>query len=372
VTRGFSVAFLVLVCWTARIFARDPSLLKSLPSYQSEQQVAGTIRIWGNDQMAKIMRYWEEGFRKHQPGIRFETNLQGPASAIGGLFTGAADAAFTGTDVWPIDIEGFDETFKYKPFGIQVLTGSLDVPNRDFALVVFVHKDNPLTRFTLKQLDAIFGGEHRRGFRNIRTWGDLGLKGEWADKPIHTYGFGTTSWGLRSFFEDAVMVGSFKWNCDIQEFSDLRQPDGSLTDAGQRIVDAVAEDRYAIGYSGLLYKNPLAKPVALGPAMTKDRYGVAYASQLYKNQLARPLALAPQDGGPYFEPTKKNILQRNYPLTRTISMFINRAPGTPINPRLKEYLRYILSQEGQEGVVREGGYLPLNGDVVRKERRKLE
>jgi phosphate transport system substrate-binding protein len=140
------------------------------------------------------------------------------------------------------------------------------------------------------------------------------------------------------------MGGSLKWNCDMQEFSDVRKPDGSLTDAGQRIVDAVAKDRYGIAYSGLPYKNPLAKPVAL----------------------------APQDGGLYFEPTKENVIERKYPLTRTISIFINRAPGTSIDPKVKEFLRYILSREGQEAVVRDGGYLPLNGDIVREERRKLE
>ena len=369
----FHVVFLALVCWSAGVFAQDSgNLLNSLPSYMPEQQVIGTIRIWGNDQADKIVNYWEEGFRKRHPGIHFETSLRGTASAIGGLYTGAADVALTGSDVWPIDIEGFDETFHYKPFGIEVFTGSLDVPDRDFALGIFVHKDNPISHLTLTQLDAIFGGEHRRGTKNIRTWGELGLTGEWAEKTIHVYGFGVSSRGLASFFEDAVMVGSFKWNCDMQEVSDLRQPDGSLTDAGQRIVDTVAKDRYGIGYSGLVYENPIARTVALAPAMTKDRYGIAYSSQLYKNQLSRPLALVPQDSGPYFRPTKENVMQRKYPLTRTISIFINRAPGTPIDPKLREYLRYILSREGQEAVVRDGGYLPLNQDAVRIERKKLE
>src|SRR5438552_3044018 len=121
--RTLRVAFLALVCWTASVFAQDPgSLLKSLPSYQPEWRVTGTIRIWGNEHTSGIVKYWEEGFGKYHPGIRFETNLRGTSSAIGGLYTGAADVALTGSDVWPIDIEGFDETFHYKPFGIEVLT----------------------------------------------------------------------------------------------------------------------------------------------------------------------------------------------------------------------------------------------------------
>ncbi len=369
--RRLRIVFLASACWAISAFAQDPNvLLKSLLPYQPEKKITGTIRIWGNKHMQGIVKHWEDGFSKYHPDVRFETNLRGTASAIGGLYTGAADIALTGRDTWPVDIDGFEETFQYKPFAIEVSTGSRDARDRDFALVVFVHKDNPLSHLTLAQLAAIFGGDFRRGSKAIRTWGDLGLKGEWADEPIHTYGFSPANREFARFFEDAVMVGSRKWNCDMHGFSDLRQPDGSLSEAGQQIVDAVAKDRYGIAYSRLLYKNPLAKPLALAPAMAKDLYGIEYSIEMYKHPV-RKLS-APRDDGPYYAPTKANLIQRTYPLTGAVSIFINRAPGTPIDPKIREYLLYVLSREGQEAVIRDGGYLPLNGVVAMAERRKLE
>jgi phosphate transport system substrate-binding protein len=273
-------------------------------------------------------------------------------------------------DLWPVDIDGFEETFSYKPFGVEVFTGSLDARNRDPALVIFVHKENPLGHLTLAQVDAIFGGDLRRGSNAIRTWGDLGLQGEWSAKPIQKYGYSPSNRKIARFFEDAVMVGSRKWNCEMHSFDDVKQPDGSLMEAGQQIVDAVAKDPYGIAYSSLVYKNPMAKPVALAPAMANDKYGVVYSIEMYKRPRAKQLL--PQDRGPYFEPTKANVIQGKYPLTRTIAIFINRAPGTPIDPKIKEYIRFVLSKEGQDAVIRDGGYLPLNREVVIEGRKKLE
>jgi phosphate transport system substrate-binding protein len=195
----------------------------------------------------------------------------------------------------------------------------------------------------LTQVDAIFGNEHRRGPKNIRTWGELGLTGEWKDKPIHVYGF-STSRGFAVFFQSAVLNDSHKWNCELKEFADVRQPDGKLLDGGQRILDALKNDPYGIAYSNLRYMNPQVKP----------------------------LALAAVDGGTYYEATKENLIQRNYPLTRFITTFINRAPGKPVDPKVKEFLRYILSRDGQEAIVRDGKYLPLSEDSIREQLRKLD
>jgi phosphate transport system substrate-binding protein len=368
--RIFWVLF-AITHWATLAFAQDlVGLLKSMPPYQPHQQVTGIIRIWGEKQMQDIVNQWEVGFGAREPGVRFETNLRGAASAIGGVYTGAADIALTDGDFSPGDVEGFEETFQYKPFRVEACTGSLDVRNGDSALVVFVHKDNPLSHLTLAQVDAIFDGDLRRGSKVIRTWGDLGLKDGWASMPIHTYGYSPRNREFARFFEDAVMAGSRKWNCDLHGFSDHRQPNGSLIEAGQQIVDAVAKDRYSIGYSSLLYRNRLAKSVALAPAMTKDRYGIRYSIEMYKHPVVK--SFAPEDVGPYFEPTKNNLIQRNYPLTRTVSMIINRIPGGQIKPVIKEFLRYVLSREGQNAVAHNGEYLPLNKSIVMDQRRKLE
>jgi phosphate transport system substrate-binding protein len=320
----------------------------SLPAYQPQQTVTGTLRLWGHgspttDFMGKLVRSWEDGFRKYQPGIQFENRMYGTASAMGALYTGVGDMAIMGREIWPYEVTTFDKIFHYEPLGVDITTGSLDIRNMDFALNVFVHKDNPLARLTMKEVDAVFGSEHRRGPRNMRTWGDLGLAGDWKDQPIHVYGFPVRR-GFAIFFQDAALGGSHKWNCDLKEFADLKQPDGSLLDGGKQILDALAQDRYGIAYSNL-------------------RYG---------NAQVKPLALATTDGGPFYEATKENLIQRKYPLTRFITTFVNRAPGRPLDPKVKEFLRYILSSEGQQAIVRDGNYLPLSAESVKEQLRKLD
>jgi phosphate transport system substrate-binding protein len=318
-------------------------LLKSLPSYQPKQQVSGTIRIWGHgnrnrDFVSGLVKCWEGGFRKYQPHVKFEIQLRGNASAIGGLYTEAADIAFMGREIWPIEADGYEQGLGYKPFSVEAATGSLADRNHDFALVIFVHRENPLSRMTLAQLDAIFGADHRRGSKNVGTWGELGLTGEWKDKPIDLYGFAIDS-DVSQFFEQAVLNGSRKWNCKLQEFAN-RPGD----DAGQEILDALA----------------------------KDRYGIAFSSLAYSNEQVKPLAIASREGGPFYAATPEALIAREYPVTRAPYMFIRRAPGQPIDPKIDEFLHYVLSRDGQEAVIRDGGYLPLNADLLLRQREKLQ
>jgi phosphate transport system substrate-binding protein len=321
--------------------------LESLTHYQRQQNVSGVIRIWGHgspkhDFMGQLMKAWEEGFRKFQPAVQIENRMYGTASAIGALYTGAADLAILGEEIHAPAAAAFERVNHYPPLGIEIATGSLDVRNFDYAHVFFVHEENPLSQMTLTQLDAIFGSEHRRGPHNIRTWGELGLRGEWASKPIAPYGWRLDD-DFATYLQDALLVGSHKWNCDLREFKHINNPDGSIYDHGQQILDALAKDRYGIAVSNLRYMNPQVKP----------------------------LALAISDGEPYFAATKENLIQRKYPFTRIIPAFINRAPGRPVDPKVKEFLRYILSYEGQE-IVRKGGYLPLNAASIREQLKKLK
>jgi phosphate transport system substrate-binding protein len=317
--------------------------LDSLPSYQPVQAVAGTIRVWGDDQMAAVMKSWQAGFRKHHRAAQFETKLIGTGTGMAGLYTGVADLALMGRESTPSEVMAFEWVFRYKPVGVEVATGSLDVTGKTFALGVFVNKDNPLAQLTLAQLDAIFGGEHLRGARNARTWGDLGLTGEWRDKPITPYGYDAET-NTGGFFKRAVLGGSDKWSCALKEFDDMKQPDGSLLDGSQRILDALA----------------------------RDRYGIAYANPRYRNAQVRAIPLATQDGSSFYQATKENLIARKYPLMRVVSIYINRAPGKPVDPKVKEFLRYVLSREGQQAVAREGDFLPLTTDAVSAELRKLD
>src|SRR5260370_1994534 len=189
---------------------------ESLPHYQPRQNVAGVIRIWGHgspkhDFMGKLTKYWEDGFRQHQPGIRIENRMYGTASAIGALYTGAADMTILGEDIHAPPAAAFERVMRYPPLEIDIATGSLDVRNFDYAHVFFVHKDNPITKLTLTQLDAIFGSEHRRGTRNIRTWGELGLTGEWADQPTTPYGWRLDD-DFATYLQDALLGGRHRVN----------------------------------------------------------------------------------------------------------------------------------------------------------------
>src|ERR1700730_7574959 len=343
----FQRLFIISVMLALVVATSQAQDLETLLHYQPQQSVKGTIRIWGDGSpkhnfMGMLMKYWEDGFRKYQPEIQIENRMYGTASAIGALYTGAADLTILGEEIHAPAAAAFERVLHYPPLGIEIATGSLDVRNFDYAHVFFVHKDNPLSKLTLAQLDAIFGSEHRRGPRNIPTWGELGLTGEWADKPITPYG-GRIDDDFALYLEDALLGGSHKWNCDLREFRHINNPDGSIYDHGQQILDALAKDRYGIAVSNLRYMNPQVKPISL----------------------------AVKDGGPYYDATEENLINRKYPFTRIIPAFINRKPGQPVDPKVREFLRYLLSYEGQHDV-RESGYLPLNQESIRAQLKKID
>ncbi len=335
-----AISWIVILLCVVAVRAQN---VDSRPRYQVGQTVDGAIRIWGDEQMDAVMKRWQASFQKHHPNVRFETKLLGTGTGMAGLYSGVADVALLGRDATSSEIMAFEWVFRYKPLGVEVATGSLDVPSKTFAIGILVNQDNPLTKLTLTQLDAIFGSEHRRGTRNTRTWGDLGLTGDWKDKPINVYGYDAET-NTGSFFKHAVFNGSDKWNCELNEFADSKQPNGSLLDAGQRISEALAHDRYGIAYSNLRYVNRQVKAVSI--SLTDD--------------------------GPFYEATKENLIQRKYPLTRAVSIYVNRAPGQLLDPKVKEFLRYILSQEGQREVAQDRDFMRLSDATAREQMRKLE
>jgi phosphate transport system substrate-binding protein len=320
------------------------------PPYHTRGELAGTIRIWGHgaydskrDFIGALVRAWEQGFQQFQPGVHFENHLVGTAAAIGALYTGRGDLALMGREIWPPEIAAFKEVFGYPPTGIDVVTGSFDVRNRDYALVVFVHQGNPLLGLTLAQLRSVFAVPDSPDARAARTWGDLGLTGPWRDRPIHRYGL-PISRGFARFFEQRVFGGAELWQPSLREFADLKGSKGGAADGGQRMLDAMAGDPDSIGYAGLLYHNPDVRPVAL----------------------------AESAGTPYVEPTVATVTDHSYPLTRMVTMFLNRPPDKPVDPKLREFLRYVLSRQGQQAVVRYGrGYLPILAPAAARQLDKL-
>jgi phosphate transport system substrate-binding protein len=308
------------------------------PPYEPEGTVSGRVRIWGHgaydrkrDFIGALVRAWEQGFNQFQPAVRFDNHLVGTAAAIGALYTGRGDLALMGREIWPPEIAAFKEVLGYPPTGVGVVTGSLDVRNRDYALVVFVHRGNPIKGLTLAQLRSIFAVPDKSAAPSARTWGDLGLTGPWRERPIHLYGL-PISRGFARFFAQRVFGGRQLWRPSLREFADLKGSKGGATDGGQRMLDAMASDPDGIGYAGLLYHNAAVRPVAL----------------------------AERTDTPYIEPTRETVMDHSYPLTRIVTLFLNRPPGKSVDPKVREFLRYVLSRQGQEAVLRYGsGYLPM-------------
>ena len=333
--------FIILFVATSAAISIVTMNVKSSP--QPDPDVTGVIRVWGDDQMNGVMQRWQNAFQKAHPNVRFETKLLGTGTGMAGLYSGVADIALLGREATASEVMAFEWVFRYKPLGIEAATGSLDVPGKTFAVGVFVNKENPLSRLTLTQLDAIFDSDHRRAPRSLSTWGDLGLTGEWQDKRIKTYGYDTET-NTGSFFKRAVFNGGDKWNCDLKEFADSKQAGGSMVDAGPRILAALA----------------------------RDRYGIAFASLRSINRQVRSLAIAANDDGPFYEATKENLIQRKYPLARAVTMYVNRAAGQALDPKVKEFLRYVLSPEGQREVAQDRDFLPLSQATAGEQLRKIE
>jgi phosphate transport system substrate-binding protein len=326
--------------------------LSSLPEYRPHRQVSGVIRSWGSRQMDGLMKNWEAGFRKYQPKVCFEDTLKGTASAQFGLEVNVADLAVSARQIFPYEFYGIYRRSQLRPVEIAVATGSYDVPGKSSALGVFVNRDNPLSALTLKQLDGIYGDQRTGGWQglewvtqvarsrkeNIRTWGQLGLTGAWADKPIHVYGPPGLYPGGVSYFQSKVMGGADTWNENLQEFSDRK---------------------------------------LMMAALGKDPYGIAYAGMAYKTAQVKSLALAETPDGPYVALTKASVANRTYPLARLAYVYFapdrpNGDPADPkVDPKVKEFLRYILSRQGQRDVRREGDFLPLTKEEVREQLNKL-
>ncbi|MDP9050647.1 MAG: substrate-binding domain-containing protein [Acidobacteriota bacterium] len=326
----------------------ESQVVASYPHYVPQQQVSGVIRVSGhgsasNPWMRQLLTAWEKDLERFQPGIKLEYRMYGTSSAIPALFNGVADIAILGEEIDPVAVRTFERVKHHPPLGIDVFTGSVDIRNIDYAQMFFVNKDNPLARLSLTELDGIFGTEHRRGSTNIRTWGELGLTGEWADKPITPYGWRIDdSFGI--FLQQYLMEGSHRWNCDLHEYSHIYRADGTIYDHGQQILDALAKDRYGIAVSNIRYAGPDVKALEIGVT----------------------------PAGPFYSVSKQTLIDRTYPLSRVIPAVIDRTPGMPVDPKLKEFLRYLLSREGQEIVLHDGRYLPLSAAAAQKEVRKLD
>lgn len=345
--------------------ARDWNLSR-LPAYHPGPPLYGSIRVFGGGlggdmhDAGSVVRVWEKGFIKYQPEIRFANNFTLESEgALAGLATGVADLTPAADEAQFTDYEFFYNAFHYDPFEVTVATGGYDQPATSWAIAIIVNKDNPLTGLTLDQLDGIFGAERNGGWdgrmwttafargpdKDIRTWGQLGLGGDWADHPIQTYGF-TARNSFGYIFQRAVLHGSDKWNPNYRQYVQYMQAPAG--DQAAQISEAMQE-------------------------LSRDKYGIAWASVLHRKGFPqlKVLAVATGPGGPFVPLTPETVQNRTYPLIRNIQVYVNRPPGAPLDPKLKEFFRYILSREGQAAVAKVG-YFPLTPEKAREQLRRLD
>lgn len=332
--------------------------VSGLPHYQPKQSLTGWIRLHGNNYLSDglLGELWQQGFAKYQPGIRLSYYLPTSALSFAALYYDQADLVMGHRPSF-YDLLAYERVKNFDPTEITAVTGSFDVGGWENSLTILVNEANPITCINMDQLDGIFGSERTGGWagtnwrqdwargpdKNIRTWGQLGLTGEWADKPIDVYGF-SIRYNTASDFSDRVLKGSDKWNEKIQAYGNIVNPDGSRYVEADQITDNVGKDSYGIGYNRYRGERPHIKRIAVAPGNTGDC--VAH--------------------------TIENVQNRTYPLFTEQYFYVSVKPGTQMDPKVKEFLRYVLSQEGQTEVMRDGKYLPLTANVVRAQLKKLD
>jgi len=317
------VRFVGLVALSATLAATAGALGADAAAkpYQKVPGVAGNLNSIGSDTLNNLMTYWAESFGKLYPNVKVQVEGKGSATAPPALAEGTAQLGPMSRKMKAEEEEAFEKKHGFKPTRIDV---ALD------CLAVYVHKDNPIAGLTLSQLDCIFSKTRKSGFADVSTWGQLGLTGSWAELPVSLYGRNSASGTYAYFKEHALGKGDYK--------DTVKEQPGSAA-----VVNGVAKDRAGIGYSGIGYRSSEVRVV--------------------------PLAKGPDD--PLAEPSFENALKGAYPLGRTLYIYVAKKPGEPLSPLVKEFLKFVLSSEGQEVVVKDG-YGPLPAKLITKQLDLLE
>lgn len=312
---GLATALATLTASAADV---DPDL----PEYERTSGIAGNLNSIGSDTLNNLMTFWAEEFHKLYPSVNIQIEGKGSSTAPPALISGTAQLGPMSRKMKSEEIDKFEDKYGYEPTAIGVALDSL---------AVYVHKDNPLESLTLEEVDAIFSKTRNGGYpRDIRTWGQVGLEGRWSNMPMSMYGRNAASGTYAYFKENALFKGDYK--------DTVKEQPGSSS-----VVMGIAEDRAGIGYSGIGYITSGVKVVKLAEEPGDEAYG----------------------------PTYDNVLKGKYPLGRMLYVYVNKKPGEALNPVLREFIKLVLSKEGQEIVVKDG-YLPLPASVAKKQLAILE
>jgi len=342
--------------------AADRADLQALPHFKISGPMTGTVKNYGFD-LHHLLQSWEEAFRRFQPGIRFDDQFPSSDAGIAGLVGGVADIGVQAREPTLVEHLMFFETFGYPITALTVASGAYDREGMADGLVIFVNAHNPISRLTLEQLDGIFGAERTGAFdgfkwqrryaraasADIRTWGQLGLTGEWADQPIHTYGYAPT--GMSNYFQLTVLHGSDKWNPNLRQY----------VESGTKMI---GDDDTAMR-GGLRHM--------LNTELAADRLGIAFGvmPQAQGVTAIKPVALAQTAQGPFVAPSVASFQDRSYPLSRSIYFYVKQGRTQALDPKVREFLRFVLSEEGQEVVRQNGSYFPLDASTAREQRQRI-
>lgn len=320
---GFALGTALLAALAAPAFADEAIKVDpALQPYKKVSGVSGTLNSIGSDTMNNLMTYWAEGFAKVYPNVKIQVEGKGSSTAPPALIARTAQLGPMSRPMKNTEIDAFEAAFGYKPTDLRT---SLD------SLAVYVNRDNPLDALSLQQVDAIFSKTRKLGEKDdVTTWGQLGLKGDWASKPISLYGRNSASGTYGFFKEHALGNGDYK--------DQVKEQPGSAS-----VVQGITEDKLGIGYSGIGYRTSGVKP----------------------------LALSQKDGETPIAPTAANVYSGDYPLTRFLFLYINKDPNKPLDPLMLEFVKYVFSKEGQEVAVKDG-YLPIPASVATEELKKVE
>lgn len=315
----------------------QPSLDRALPVYQPKPKggLKGRYRAATSDVLPGQARLWVNAFERLYPGVKID--IKPPyAGSLGAkeLVKQNLDFVFVSRELRPDDIKEFQAKFGYPPLSVPVSGGTYRHYGFLDSVAFVVNRDNPIQSLSFAQLDQVLSTTHARGGGAITTWGQLGLTGEWADKPIHVYGIKPWN-GFEEFVRQRVLSTPGhrgEWRTDLN-FAEVVFP----------IAGEVAKDRYALGYTGMAYVDA---PV-------------------------RTVALSAEADGPAYPPSYEAVASARYPLSRLVYFNVNKAPGKPLPPAVEEFLRFVLSRQGQALVLKEGIFLPLRANQADQARALL-
>jgi len=343
-----------------------PPDLSDLPPYRPETTIVGGVRIAGSE-LKNAVDYLAQGFAKFHPDARVTvSHITSSEGGIAGLYCGLADVAPMGDDAKITDQMPFYNAFGYMPTEISVATGGYEKRGSLFAWAVVVNQDNPLNEISMDQLERTFGSERSGGWElvnnenflytakyargadtNIRQWDQLGLGGEFAGREIQTFGYCAPGFAIA--IERQLFHWSHKWNGNFMEYVETKQTtpdaDGAQVDS-VRPLEALSKNKFAIGIAALMHVDDFPH--------------------------LKVLKVSPRGGGPAVALTPDNVASRVYPLIRDAYFYVNKPPGGKLDPRAREFMRFVLSREGQEIIAQVGYYYPLKADYLKEQLRKLD